>query len=438
MLKSWKKNIAQPAEENRSTALFSDLPQSYKSQLESLLKPIALNQGEPLCRQNMPIEALYFVTKGKLCSDDGDVFTTGDWVTDVSFSTGARHLASIVAVEASALFSLRLDKLAVLPDTVRCYLAEGLADRLRTKERQGHAEIQLLEQQNQLIKDILYETSSHRMGDFVKSDTAKQLLGKVPRLPVSSQQLLLRLLDENSTQAEVVDLIRQDPSLTSILLKTINSSAYGFQSKISDINHAISLLGFDSVYQVVMSESIQQSLPDTEFYRSINRASLEVSHLAFCLSQLSHVGKPAEFATLGLMSHIGEVVVELFKAQSPRLASLFAYIDAPAMGAELLKTWGLPEVIYQPISYKNYPLFSDPDKLPVSLQKTLAVVYLASVSRERLYKQATLKSTLFLNEYMALLGFDELNLDEVIQKQLKPALLRRKLGLPQSLRELIE
>jgi HD-like signal output (HDOD) protein len=438
MLKPWKKNITQSPEKTQQTALFSDLPQPLQKQFESMLKPVALNPDETLFLQDSPVDAWYFVTKGVLSSESGDVLQVGDWVTDVAFTAGAKHLHSIKALEASALFSLSLDKVRGLPDNLRCYLSEGLASRLLDQQRQEQTRVQSQAQQNQALKNILYTTSADQMDSFVKSETARQLLAKVPRLPVSSQQLLIRLLDEKSTQTEVVDLIRQDPSLTSILLKTINSSAYGFQSKISDINHAISLLGFDSVYQVVMSESIQQSLPDTEFFRSINRASLEISHLAFCLSQLVQVGKPAEFATIGLMSHIGEVVVEIFKAQSPRLASLFAYIDAPAMGAELLKTWGLPEVIYQPISVKNYPQFAEPDRVPEALQKTLAVLYIANVSRDRLYKKSDHTPTVFLHEYMALLGFSDQTLDEMIQKLLKPALLRRKLGLPKSLRELIE
>lgn len=438
MLKPWKKNITQSTEEMQQTALFSDLSQPLQKQLESMLKPIALNPGETLFMHESALDAWYFVTKGVLSSESGDVFQEGDWVTDVAFTRGAKHLSTVRALEGSALFSLSLEKVLGLPDNLKCYLSEGIANRLLNQQRQVQNNMQLQAQQNQALKKLLYTTSTDQVNSFVNSETAKQLLGKVPRLPVSSQQLLIRLLDENSTQTEVVDLIRQDPSLTSILLKTINSSAYGFQSKISDINHAISLLGFDSVYQVVMSESIQQSLPDTDFFRSINRASLEVSHLAFCLSQLSQVGKPAEFATIGLMSHIGEVVVELFKAQSPRLASLFASIDAPAMGAELLRTWGLPEIIYQPISVKNYPQFAELDRVPETLQKPLAVLYLANVSRDRLYQKSDQLPTVFLHEYMALLGFGEQTLDEMIQKQLKPALLRRKLGLPKSLRELFE
>lgn len=438
MLKSWKKNITQSTENVQPTALFSDLSQPLQKQLESKFKPVALNPGETLFLQGSPVDAWYFVTKGVLRSDSGDEFQLGDWVTDIAFTTGAKHLHTVRALDSSALFSLSLDKMLELPDNLRSYLSEGLASRLLNQQRQLLSKAHSQAQQNQALKNILYARSADQMDDFVKSETAKQLLGKVPRIPVASQQLLIRLLDEKSTQADVVDLIRQDPSLTSILLKTINSSAYGLQSKISDINHAISLLGFDSVYQVVMSESIQQSLPDTDFFRSINRASLEVSHLAFCLSQLSQVGKPAEYATIGLMSHIGEVVVELFKAQSPRLASLFAYIDAPAMGSELLNTWGLPDVIYQPIHFKHYPHFAEPHRVPEALQKPVALLYLASVSRDRLYNQTSHTPTVFLHEYMALLGFNKQTLDDMIQKQLKPALLRRKLGLPKSLRELIE
>lgn len=448
MLKSWKRNVqgsgpktnnlsVSPAQ-SKVSSLFPDLPDALEKQLESLLRPLTLSQGEILFVQGASIEAMYFVTQGILRLNNGTIFKEGDWVTDVSVNPEEFHSCTAQADEYSVLLSISLDRFSTLPDTLRSYLAEGLCQRLRSTMLQSSSDKKYLLSENQALKDALYEASTDKMDSFVKSETAQQVLSKVPRLPVSSVTLLSRLLDEHSTQTEVVDLIKQDASLTSILLKTINSSAYGFQTKISDINHAISLLGFDSVYQIVMSESMRQSLPDTEFFKSMHNASLEVSHLAFCLSQLAGVGKPAEFATVGLMSRIGEVVVELLKTQSPRLSSLFGQVDASAMGAALLKSWGLPEVVYQPVAYKNYPYFAEPSRLPEYLQKAVAVLYLANESREMLHGSPKTRPNIFINQYMTLLGYEQQNLDDVMKKQLRPALMRRRLGLPQSLRKLIE
>lgn len=450
MLKPWKRNPSSTAmasqkaldaatPESAPSLLFSDLDANLKKQLHLQLKPKALEKGETLFFADSPVDALYFVTKGQLISaQDGQQFSSGEWITDVAFYSGDTHHLTIQAEEPSALLSLGLKKYEQLPDNLQLYLKKGLFKQLKKRHETSIASSAHLVLQNTLLKKALYDANTRQGDDFVSSPTAQQVLAKVPRLPVSSMQLLTKLLDPNSSQNEVVELIRQDPSLTSTLLKSINSSSYGLENKISDINHAISLLGFDSVYQVVVSESMRSSLPDTDFFRSNHNISLEVSHLAFVLAQISQQGKPAEMATLGLMSQIGEVVVELLKTQSPRLASLFAQVDAAAMGAELLRSWSLPSVIYEPLGYKRHPTFADPEHLPEHLKQPVALLYLASVCRALLHKQDNSASTLYLPEYLALLNLDSQALDIMVREKVIPALRRRKLGLPITLRQLVE
>lgn len=449
MLKPWKRNtvqpsttIDQPSGSNASSksiaSFFNGLDNRSIETLTQHLKPQALVTDETLFRIGSPVDALYFVTKGRMiCSDDQQAFVTGDWITDITFDSGDTHQLSLRASEPTALLSLSLHKYEQLPNDLQIYLQKGLL--AQTKQRQSTLIncVRDSQAQNRKLKDALYLAKISQIGDFVHSSTAQQVLAKVPRIPVSSMQLLTKLLDPNSTQQEVVELIRQDPSLTSTLLKSINSASYGLENKISDIQHAISLLGIDSVYQIVVSESMRSSLPDTEFFRANHQSSLETSHLAFALSQLTHQGKPTEMATLGLMSQIGEVVVELLKNQSPKLASLFVQVDAPSMGSALLKSWSLPSVIYEPIAFKNHPFFAHPDALPTEVRQPVAILYSALICRKLLYKQPIDAESLYLSEYSQLLNIN-LSTDQFLTEKVIPALRRRKLGLPQSLRLLIE
>lgn len=450
MLKPWKRNSTNTTPESTSEVssntqssilmqLFSGLDGSLIQQINSQLKPKALEKNEILFFADSPVDALFFVTKGCLTTEqDQQIFVTGDWITDVAFYSGETHQSTIKANEPTALLSLSLNKFEQLPNELQLYLKKGLFKQLKSRYEQSIHSTHQIALQNKQLKDALFEASTQHHGEFVHSATAQQVLAKVPRLPVSSMQLLTKLLDPNSSQNEVVELIRQDPSLTSTLLKAINSASYGLENKISDIQHAISLLGIDSVYQVVVSESMRSSLPDTEFFRTNHNLSLEISHLSFVMAQISQQGKPAELATLGLMSQIGEVVVELLKNQSPKLASLFGQVDAASMGSALLKSWSLPSSIHEPLAYKGYPTFADPDRLPEPVRKSVAILYLASTVRSLLHKEDISAKSLYLNEYLQLLNLNSQSLEDTLKDKVIPALKRRKLGLPLSLRGLIE
>ena len=450
MLKPWKRNssnttsISTPEtssniSSNILKSLFSDLDDKLIQQIDSQLKPKALQAGEVLFFANTPVDALFFVTKGSLTAEqDQQIFAIGDWITDVAFYSGDNHQLTIKANEPTALLSLSLTKFDLLPSELQLYLKKGLFKQLKNRYESSFQSTQRIFQQNRLLKEALFRANTLHQGEFVNSATAQQVLAKVPRLPVSSMQLLTKLLDPNSSHNEVVELIRQDPSLTSTLLKAINSASYGLENKISDIQHAISLLGIDSVYQVVVSESMRSSLPDTEFFRTNHNLSLEISHLAFVVAQISQQGKPSELATLGLMSQIGEVVVELLKNQSPKLASLFSQVDAASMGSSLLKSWLLPSSIYEPLEYKGYPTFAHPERLPEAVSKSVAILYIAGIVRSVLHKEDIAVTSLYLDEYLQLLNLNGQTLDDILREKIIPALRRRKLGLPLSLRELIE
>lgn len=418
---------------------FPDLSVEQVQLITHQLKPKALEKDEALFFKGMPVDHWYFVTKGALESEHHDQrFVEGDWVTDISLDLNDTHQLTLRATEATALLYLSLKSFEQLPDEIKHYLKKGLLSRLNKRHAETLGLNRQLIYQNQLLKQALFDANTQHMGEFVKSPTAQQVLAKVPRLPVSSMQLLSKLLDPNSSQQEVVELIRQDPSLTSTLLKSINSPSYGLENKISDIQHATSLLGIDSVYQIVVSDSMRSSLPDTEFFRENHSLSLEISHLAFVVAQLSQQGKPAELATLGLMSQIGEVVVELLKTQSPKLASLFAQVDTASMGSALLKSWSLPSTISEPLAFKHYPHFSDPENIPQSIRAAVAILYLASLFRSLLRKEDISRRSLFLNEYLTLLNLDHQSIEITLRDKVIPALKKRRLGLPLSLRQLIE
>ena len=86
-----------------------------------------------------------------------------------------------------------------------------------------------------------------------------QELGKADQLP-SPPSVALRILELNRNDqidiAELTDALSYDPALVAKLLRTANSSLFGYSREISSIHQAVLILGLRSVNLVELSFSI--------------------------------------------------------------------------------------------------------------------------------------------------------------------------------------
>ncbi len=302
--------------------------------------------------------------------------------------------------------------------------------------------LQLLEhyrraqQRYERLSSVLFTSAAGAAESFAASEPVQGIIARIPKLPVSSVALLNRLLDDNSTHAQVAELVRQDPSLTATLLKAINSSRYSFDQKITDLSHAVSLLGFEGVYQVIMAESLRKSLPDTEQFRASYQRALLLSYLAFALAQAGGKARPAEMATIALLHDVGRVVLELLQRQSPAFRPMIAQVHPGVVGAELLKAWRLPEPVWSSIALQHYPDFVQPGRLPAAVQMPVALLHLSAWlldSRE----QADGDEPLFLDEYLALLGWAGEPAELIWERRVRPLLHQRRNALPKAMQQML-
>lgn len=293
------------------------------------------------------------------------------------------------------------------------------------------------QQRYERLSSVLFTSAAVAAESFATSEPVQQIIGRIPRLPVSSVELLNRLLDEQSTHAQVAELVRQDPSLTATLLKAINSSRYSFDQKITDLSHAVSLLGFEGVYQIIMAESLRKCLPDTERFRTSYNRALLLSYLAFALAQASGKARPAEMATIALLHDVGRVVIELLQRQNPTFKSMISQVHPGVMGAELLKAWQLPEPVWSSIALQHYPDFVQPGRLPSDVQARVALLHLSAWQldcRER----GEANEPLFLKEYLALLGWPDASAEQIWEQRLRPLLRQRRNALPKALQQMLD
>ncbi|HEY5717702.1 MAG TPA: HDOD domain-containing protein, partial [Motiliproteus sp.] len=278
-------------------------------------------------------------------------------------------------------------------------------------------------------------SASHKYDpDVAGSELIQSIILKIPRLPVSTSALLGKLMDRRSTTQEIVELVKQDPSLTGSVLKTINSSRFAFAQKISDVNHAVMLLGYDGVYQMVMASGIRKCLPDTPLFQEMYERSLALSSIAFFLSQESRVAQPAELATIGLLHQIGLTVTELLKQHYPKMIPLIMYLEDTDMGAALLRAWNIPNSVAKTIERQRYPEFAPPREIDEDVRKEVAILYLAQLCYRRIMEGDEVElPLLFLEDYLAELNWSQESLDSIVDQILLPKLRKQRKGLPQAL-----
>ena len=272
--------------------------------------------------------------------------------------------------------------------------------------------------------------------DFAQSEVVTTILGKIPRLPVGTMQILAALTDESSTADQITDLVRQDPALTALLLKAVNSPQYSFEQEITDVDRCIVLLGYEGAYQLVMSSSLKKSLPKSPKYQKSYERSIELAQLAFAIAQASGRANSSEMSTLALLSDIGILVSDLVKRQNPKFQDLVAMVEPCKFAGALLKTWALPEVIWRTISLSDNPQHTPPSELADEIRYPLAILHIAHHLHNLKFNTDTNEVALFLEEYLESLGWAGETLESVWESAIVPGLRKRRNTLPVSMREI--
>ena len=192
-------------------------------------------------------------------------------------------------------------------------------------------------------------------------DDRYRALRRLPPFPAIATKLLGLLSDEDVAIKKVVDLIKADAALTSELLRIVNSPVYGFASRISSLQNAITLLGFQTVRSFALTASMKRFLHTAlriDLLRRIWRHSLACALLSDELSAVcsSNMGRDDRAYTAALLHNIG--CLGLFVAHPGTYADVLESangqdllekekatlgIDHCEAGGWLARNWGFPD-----------------------------------------------------------------------------------------------
>jgi HD-like signal output (HDOD) protein len=76
---------------------------------------------------------------------------------------------------------------------------------------------------------------------------------KVPMPPEDALRILRATADEDKGAADLVRVLRLHPELSAAILRHANSPAYRFAGRIKTLDHAVPLLGIDTIRALTLA-----------------------------------------------------------------------------------------------------------------------------------------------------------------------------------------
>lgn len=209
---------------------------------------------------------------------------------------------------------------------------------------------------------------------FRRVQQAKDL----PTLPTVFTQINKVMSNKNSSAADIARIIKDDPALTTKILRVTNSAAYGGEIKISSVTQAVSRIGFQATGDIAMSLSVLNMFKGQGAvdYKMFWRHSLSVAMAMDIIPK--NIGKlarsPKDMFTSGLLHDVGVFVLDqhggdLYRQVLTMVGDMGKPLheverqlmgtDHAEVGAMLLKKWNVPEVIIDAVEHHHDK--SDPD-----------------------------------------------------------------------------
>ncbi len=209
----------------------------------------------------------------------------------------------------------------------------------------------------------------------------------LPTLPGVVQKICSMVESDETSTAEIAAIINTDQVLTAKVLRIVNSPFYGFPGRITTINHALVLLGFNVIKGIMISASVIDFM--TKSISGLWEHSIGVATASGYIARLINEEEPEVASTAGLLHDLGKVIlsVELQSECEMVLAdvdfsnvtfyqaekNVLEDIDHCLIGRWLADQWNMPSRLKEPIRWHHAPQHAKQSS------RVTAIVHLADV-----------------------------------------------------------
>jgi putative nucleotidyltransferase with HDIG domain len=197
---------------------------------------------------------------------------------------------------------------------------------------------------------------------------------QLPALPTIAVEVASLIDNPNTSVSRLTQVIASDQVLTAKVLKIANSPYYGFQKKISTLDFAIVVLGFDSLKEILISVSLINAFKkrqdkyfnSKEFWEHSLASGIAARTLA---RQLGYRISGESFVA-GLLHDIGILVTHQYfydeykriieavtegKSTFQDMEKTVLYATHGEIGGWLAERWNLPDQLIESIKFHHKP-----------------------------------------------------------------------------------
>jgi HD-like signal output (HDOD) protein len=185
---------------------------------------------------------------------------------------------------------------------------------------------------------------------------------EIPPLPAAVTRLVAEINKPEPDIDRLAGIISSTPGIAVKVIKTVNSTLFGLRRPVSNVKHAITLLGFKQIRTIALAFATMDSLPKPESdlfdHEAFWTDSLLQAMLSRSFSKKRFAAQSEDVFTASLLEDVAlpvllcawreyyEPVIEEWRLSAKRLSEIerehFGWDHAQA-GAWILRLWEFPE-----------------------------------------------------------------------------------------------
>jgi len=209
----------------------------------------------------------------------------------------------------------------------------------------------------------------------------------IPTVPTTLLEIDGIVNDPDGSAAAAAEVVAKDPAIATKVLRLANSSIYALKHSVTDIGHAVSILGLKVLKNLVVQATVLDTFQGDQ-YGSIFDAPWLWDHSvkAGCAAREIAIHAPIEFPldpeeayTAGLLHDVGKILLfenarsdylKAIESSEKKKLPIFATerevfgFSHAHVGAVLAKKWKLGEILCSAIRHHHMPS-KDPNEWAV-------------------------------------------------------------------------
>lgn len=201
-------------------------------------------------------------------------------------------------------------------------------------------------------------------------------LRQIPPLPQVAVRAMEMIRDPGTPRTALAQVLSLDQAMTGRFLRAVNSAYYGLPRRITSLDEAIGMLGYERVHEVVMAAAanhyLTQPLPAYELEGGMLwQHAVAVATGSEWIARRRGIAPHSEAYVAGLLHDVGKLALDIMlhhraewshagddAGDAEAWTAVERHVtghDHPELGAAIARSWNLPDRVVEAIACHHDP-----------------------------------------------------------------------------------